>query len=53
MVSLVSARNSAVIGEDAKSVGRYFYQLDQAYKNNGYDYLPDKSIRSSARWCSF
>ncbi|WP_438336210.1 TcdA/TcdB pore-forming domain-containing protein [Providencia hangzhouensis] len=38
------ARNYAVIGEDAKSVGRYFYQLDQAYKNNGYDYLPDKSI---------
>ncbi|MBO1915879.1 hypothetical protein J4727_03550 [Providencia rettgeri] len=24
------ARNYAVIGEDAKSVGRYFYQLDQA-----------------------
>ncbi|MEX6398357.1 TcdA/TcdB pore-forming domain-containing protein [Providencia hangzhouensis] len=26
------ARNYAVIGEDAKSVGRYFYQLDQHIK---------------------
>lgn len=33
------ARNFAIIGEDAKSVGRYFYLLDQAYQRNGYDYF--------------
>ncbi|WP_322740222.1 TcdA/TcdB pore-forming domain-containing protein, partial [Providencia rustigianii] len=36
------ARNFAIIGEDAKAVGSYFYALDQAYKGNGYDYLADK-----------
>lgn len=36
------ARNFAIIGDNAKAVGRYFYALDQAYKNNGYDYLSEK-----------
>ncbi|EPQ5227433.1 TcdA/TcdB pore-forming domain-containing protein [Providencia stuartii] len=38
------ARNFVVIGEDAKSVGHYFYMLDQAYQSNGYDYLTKKKI---------
>ncbi|MEX9607571.1 TcdA/TcdB pore-forming domain-containing protein [Providencia huaxiensis] len=38
------ARNFVVIGEDAKSVGHYFYMLDQAYQSNGYDYLTKRKI---------
>ncbi|HHR5880205.1 TPA: TcdA/TcdB pore-forming domain-containing protein [Providencia alcalifaciens] len=38
------ARNFAIIGEDAKSVGRYFYALDQAYQSNGYEYISDSKI---------
>lgn len=38
------ARNFAIIGEDAKAVGRYFYTLDEAYKGNGFDYISDKNM---------
>ncbi|HHR5905359.1 TPA: TcdA/TcdB pore-forming domain-containing protein [Providencia alcalifaciens] len=38
------ARNFAIIGEDAKAVGRYFYALDEAYKGNGFNYIPDQKI---------
>lgn len=38
------ARNFAIIGEDAKSVGRYFYALDEAYQDNGYDFIVDKKL---------
>jgi hypothetical protein len=34
----------AIIGEDAKAVGRYFYTLDEAYKGNGFDYISDKNM---------
>lgn len=40
------SHNFAIIGKDAKSVGHYFYLLDQAYQDNGYDHLKDKSVLS-------